>query len=314
MNLSLFSARRYMVASSTPWKLNATRTMAVKSFNIGQPFTSQHRVYFENDGKLISPFHDIPLYADENNKSIVDMVVEIPRWTNAKVEISTKERHNPIKQDMKKGKLRFVRNCFPYKGYIWNYGALPQTWEDPDMMNEDTQAKGDNDPVDVCEIGQQVGNCGEIKKVKVLGVMALLDEGETDWKILAIDVNDPLASEINDIKDIERHFPGLIDATRRWFKIYKVPDGKPINEFAFNGACQNKDYATSVVQETHEAWRRLIDGKRDTSANGISLINTTVEKSPFKSKAPQYKSNVSLEPNQHEQVSEPDQKWYHIRD
>lgn len=54
------------------------------------------------------------------------MVVEIPRWSNAKLEIATGEELNPIKQDVKKGKVRFVRNCFPYKGYIWNYGALPQ--------------------------------------------------------------------------------------------------------------------------------------------------------------------------------------------
>lgn len=27
--------------------------------------------------------------------------------------------------------------------------------------------------------------------------MALLDEGETDWKIIAIDVNDPLAGKLN---------------------------------------------------------------------------------------------------------------------
>ena len=24
---------------------------------------------------------------------------------------------------------RFVANCFPHHGYIWNYGAIPQTWE-----------------------------------------------------------------------------------------------------------------------------------------------------------------------------------------
>ena len=29
---------------------------------------------------------------------------------------------------------------------------------------------------------------GEIKQVKVLGIMALLDEGETDWKVIAIDI------------------------------------------------------------------------------------------------------------------------------
>lgn len=41
-------------------------------------------------------------------------------------QISKDELLNPIKQDIKKGKLRFVRNCFPHKGYLWNYGAFPQ--------------------------------------------------------------------------------------------------------------------------------------------------------------------------------------------
>jgi len=42
------------------------------------------------------------------------------------LQIATGDPMNPIKQDIKKGKLRFVNNCFPYHGYIWNYGALPQ--------------------------------------------------------------------------------------------------------------------------------------------------------------------------------------------
>jgi inorganic pyrophosphatase len=41
-------------------------------------------------------------------------------------QISKEEELNPIKQDIKKGKLRYVRNCFPHKGYLWNYGAFPQ--------------------------------------------------------------------------------------------------------------------------------------------------------------------------------------------
>jgi inorganic pyrophosphatase len=41
-------------------------------------------------------------------------------------QISKEEFLNPIKQDIKKGKLRFVRNCFPHKGYLWNYGAFPR--------------------------------------------------------------------------------------------------------------------------------------------------------------------------------------------
>ncbi len=34
------------------------------------------------------------------------------------MEISKEEPFNPIKQDIKKGKLRFVRNCFPHHGYV----------------------------------------------------------------------------------------------------------------------------------------------------------------------------------------------------
>ena len=129
--------------------------------------------------------HDIPLYADESNK-VFHMVVEVPRWTNAKMEINLKESLNPIKQDVKKGKIRFVANCFPHHGYIWNYGALPQvqksnknarardcsddvinfplrfdndefqTWENPEVLDEATGFKGDNDPIDVLEIGYRV--------------------------------------------------------------------------------------------------------------------------------------------------------------
>ena len=42
------------------------------------------------------------------------------------LQISKEEFLNPIKQDVKKGKLRYVRNCFPHKGYLWNYGAFPR--------------------------------------------------------------------------------------------------------------------------------------------------------------------------------------------
>ena len=138
------------------------------------------------------------------------------------------------------------------------YGAFPQTWEDPTQAHPDTKCLGDNDPLDVCEIGEAVGYIGQVKQVKVLGAMALLDEGETDWKVIVIDVNDPLAPKLNDIEDVERHLPGLLRATNEWFRIYKIPDGKPENNFAFNGEVKNKKYAMSIIHECHAAWKRLI--------------------------------------------------------
>jgi len=247
---------------------------------IGAPNTLEHRVFIEKNGEVVSPFHDIPLFADESN-GIMNMVVEVPRWTNAKMEISKEEAFNPIKQDIKKGKLRFVRNCFPHHGYIWNYGAFPQTWEDPTQTHSETKAKGDNDPLDVCEISEQVGYTGQVKQVKALGIMALLDEGETDWKVIVVDVNDPLAGKLNDIEDVERHLPGLIRATNEWFRIYKIPDGKPENAFAFSGEAKNKRYATEIIHECHEAWRRLVSGEvpAKTPSYDLSIANVTLDKS-----------------------------------
>lgn len=135
------------------------------------------------------------------------------------LQIALAETLNPIKQDVKKGKLRFVANCFPHHGYIWNYGAFPQTWENPEHTDPSTGCKGDNDPIDVLEIGSRVAKRGEVVQVKILGIVALIDEGETDWKVITIDINDPKANEVNDIGDVDKIFPGLLKATIEWFKV-----------------------------------------------------------------------------------------------
>ncbi|XP_068176701.1 inorganic pyrophosphatase 2, mitochondrial isoform X3 [Antennarius striatus] len=208
------------------------------------------------------------------------MVVEVPRWSNAKLEIATKEPLNPIKQDVKKGKLRFVANIFPHKGYIWNYGALPQTWEDPDHKDNETKCCGDNDPIDVCEIGTKVCFPGQVIQVKVLGILAMIDEGEMDWKVIAINVKDPDAQNLNSIEDVRRSRPGHLEATVDWFRKYKVPDGKPENQFGFNGQFRDKDFAIEIIKSTHEHWRALVE--KQTNSGGIACENTTCSKSPFK--------------------------------
>ena len=53
---------------------------------VGVPHTLEHRIYIERDGIPLSPFHDVPLYANEQ-QTVLNMVVEIPRWTNAKQEV-----------------------------------------------------------------------------------------------------------------------------------------------------------------------------------------------------------------------------------
>lgn len=54
----------------------------------------------EKGDDLVSPFHDIPFWVDKE-KGIANMVVEIPKGQQAKLEISRDQAFNPIKQDVK---------------------------------------------------------------------------------------------------------------------------------------------------------------------------------------------------------------------
>jgi inorganic pyrophosphatase len=287
--------------------------MSFSSEQRGSLHSLSFRKYIKDaQGNVVSPFHDIPLYANEE-KNVFNMVVEVPRWTNAKLEISKDLPFNPITQDQKKGKARFVHNCFPHHGYIWNYGALPQTWENPEHVDKHTNCKGDNDPIDVCEIGERVANIGEVIQVKILGCMAMIDEGETDWKVIVIDVRDPLAAQLNDIEDIEKVMPGQLAATNEWFRIYKMPAGNPENTFAFGGEAKNKEFATAIVNETHEHWKHLITGElsnakvntTNTTNAGTPKVATQADARAVIEAEPEASPDTPLDPSVH--------KWHYIR-
>jgi len=226
--------------------------MAYTTKDVSTPGTLDYKVYFFQDGKHISPFHDIPLWADKEKK-IGNFVLEIPKGTQPKLEISKLDYFNPIKQDTKNGKLRNVAIKYPF-----NYGAFPQTWENPAVVHPDTNAKGDVDPLDVVDISQRVGITGEVRHVKVLGTYAMIDEGETDWKIIAIDVEDPNASKINDASDIEKVLPGKMKEVFEFLRDYKIPDGKPANQFAYNSELKGRDFALKVINENHHEWHVLM--------------------------------------------------------
>ena len=137
-------------------------------------------MYFADEagGDVVSPWHDIPLHAGP--ASSWNMVVEIPRGTRAKMEVSTDTPLNPILQDVTtSGAPRFYG-----LDSMVNYGALPQTWEDPAHLDSFTGVGGDGDPIDVCEIGSLTAAIGDIYPVKVIGALALIDDGETDWKVM----------------------------------------------------------------------------------------------------------------------------------
>jgi inorganic pyrophosphatase len=42
----------------------------------------------------------------------------------------------------------------------------------------------------------------------------MIDDGELDWKVIAIKSDDPLASELNDIGDVEKKCPGVVSGNK----------------------------------------------------------------------------------------------------
>lgn len=252
---------------------------------VGSKYTADFRQYaLDGQGRVVSHFHDIPLDLDAG-AGTANIVVEVPRWLNAKFEISTTIPGNPIVQDVKKGLVRFVANLFPYHGYIHNYGAFPQTWEDPNVESDMDGLRGDGDPLDVCEIGLGVLPTGSVHKVKILGSLALVDDGELDWKVIVVRCDDPLASEVFDVHDVFVKCPGLLEATREWFRDYKLPDGKPRNKFALNGAYRNRTQTIATIVECQDAWRKMVRGCDDVAVENATLEGTPGHAAPLRCEA-----------------------------
>ena len=188
---------RHVCSTSLP-KTQTTSKRLHKAFSANfskkEDRLENERIYYKSSNNQHQSFiHDIPLSPDikhleEGGSSnlLLNMVIEIPRNRIAKREASLELECNPIVQDTKKydgvERLRFLK-FFP----LFNYGFLPQTWEDPDKTSTHGDFKGDGDPVDVIELSPSIPKVGEILEVQVLGSMGLIDEGEMDWKVIVVD-------------------------------------------------------------------------------------------------------------------------------
>jgi inorganic pyrophosphatase len=240
---------------------------SIKTQHIGSPPSFEYRLAFVHGGRQLSPWHDIP-FQDHDGHYI--MVCEIPKYTVAKYEIATRELHNPIKQDVKNSILR----SYPYVT-LFNYGAIPRTYEDPNEFFNPTHEgdgfPGDNDPLDCLEIGLKKRQVGDVIRVKVLGVIPMVDEGEMDWKVLSIAIDDPLASLMHSLEDIHHVMPGYLDALLSWFQKYKTVEPK------FAGEIRGKEFAEAIIQHTHSQWLSLCKA-RDQVASGEIPI-TGIQKS-----------------------------------
>jgi len=209
-------------------------------------------------------WHDVPMrpQGESETSPVVNMITEIPMYMTAKMEVDKSAEGNAIRQDMNKdGSPRYYTYGTPF----FNYGLVPQTWEDPELKSSAGYA-GDNDPVDIIELGSVPLEMGSVTPCRVIGSLELIDEGETDHKLLCIALTDPDAPSINSMEDLEKIKPGYEAMLKDWLKRYKTSDGKPENSLA-SETPRTVSQALGVIEEVHNRWKALcgIDGSRRSS-------------------------------------------------
>lgn len=151
---------------------------------------------------------DIP--SGPSAPEILYAVVEIPKGSRNKYEYD---------KDMEAFALdRVLYSPFHYPA---EYGIIPQTlWED-------------GDPMDILVIMDQSTFPGCIIECRPIGVMRMMDSGESDDKILAVPVNDPRYKDVKDVKDIAQAF---LDEIVHFFQDYKKLEGKTTEVLGWESA------------------------------------------------------------------------------
>jgi inorganic pyrophosphatase len=162
----------------------------------------------ERDRLLLPPA--IAALGPLNDDGTLNVLVEIPAGTNAKWE-TAKDLRSIAWERRADGSRRVVQ----YLPYPANYGMVPGTL----LAREDG---GDGDPLDVVLLGP-ARERGELVRARLVGVLALLDDGELDDKLLAVSLDGPFAP-VRDVLELEQHFPGTTSILASWFGQYKGPD------------------------------------------------------------------------------------------
>ncbi len=165
----------------------------------------------------------------------IQAVIEIPAGRTEKWEMD-KEDGN-LKWNFKKGRPRVLK----YIGYPGNYGMVPRT-----LLSK--ESGGDGDPLDIILLGPPLKR-GEVASAKLIGVLKLLDKGEQDDKLIAVQFNSPL-KKADSIEELDERFPGITKILELWFTNYKG-NGKMISK-----GFGNLEEAEKILTEASEHFEK----------------------------------------------------------
>ncbi len=188
------------------------------------------------------PWHG--LGAGSDTPTHVDAYIEITPFDAVKYEI-----------DKATGYLRVDRPQGSSALPPTLYGFIPQTYCGDEVASLTPRAtEGDGDPLDICVLSQQrIDRAEIIAPARVVGGIALLDDGEADDKIIAVLNSDTVFDYAKDIK----HLPeAVINRIVHYFGTYKQQmTGDKHNAIEVVGS-YGAEHAREVVAASMRDYRR----------------------------------------------------------
>lgn len=141
----------------------------------------------------------------------VSLGKKVPEEFNAIIEIP-KGSFNKYEVDKESGLIALDRANYSYAPYPFDYGFAPQTlWDD-------------GDPLDVIVLTTFPLAPGILVAVRPVAVIDMTDTGESDYKIIAVPVEDKRWDDTKDLGDLNKH---MLKEFTHFFETYKVLKGKP---------------------------------------------------------------------------------------
>ena len=163
---------------------------------------------------------------------LVRMIVEIPKNSSNKYEY-----------DGKLGVFRLDRALYSPMHYPGDYGFIPGTLAD------------DGDPLDVLVLVQEPSFTGCMIEVRPVGILNMVDNRESDQKILAVPNRNPRYDQIHTMDQI---FPHVRREIEHFFTIYKELENRKTE---MQGWGQPKDAREAIL----ESRRRFLE-KQETKS------------------------------------------------
>ena len=174
-------------------------------------------------------------------EGLANVVIEIPAGTNAKWEAA--KDGESIDWEIKRGKPRVVQ----YLAYPGSYGMIPRTALPKELG-------GDGDPLDLLVLGPAIAR-GNVVAVRPVAVLKMLDGGERDDKIIAVQSEGPL-SDVRDLASLNASYPGATSIVEIWFSSYKGPGRMQARGWADAAAAQK------VVREASRYYEQAANATR----------------------------------------------------